>query len=164
MSRPTRPSERTKVFQRSIQILRRVGDNDRIVVGRLREWTAGLSGSGGPSSKGTVSDPTGNAALAVDEHGALRARYNRAITDLWLAVRQLDSIEREVMKPALTHAEAQQRQENQRVGALQPCANLHGCPDDEWATKAGRCEACYRYRVRRGSDRRVSGRRRGTNE
>ena len=38
-----------------------------------------------------------------------------------------------------------------------PCGNVHGCPDDDEADKAGRCSACYQYQRRTGRDRRVTG-------
>ena len=34
------------------------------------------------------------------------------------------------------------------------CGNIHGCPDDDHAEKAGRCSACYQYQRRTGRDRR----------
>ena len=38
-----------------------------------------------------------------------------------------------------------------------PCGNVHGCPDEGEADKAGRCSACYQYQRRTGRDRRVAG-------
>lgn len=36
---------------------------------------------------------------------------------------------------------------------LAKCANQFGCPDDAWASKAGRCQACYEYNRRTQRDR-----------
>jgi len=156
MARGRRPSEREQHLSIAGDYFARIQRDHLKVIGRLRDWSAGIGGSGGPQAKNTISDPTGHAALATDEFGSARHRIESLIDDVCRALDRIESIRREVMAPPPTAEEVERQRSNQKTGALQPCANIHGCPDEAWATKAGRCEACYKYRQRRGSDRRVS--------
>ena len=161
MARLPRPSERNQIIQGAIVYAQRISHDYLTLDARLRDWTSGTGGSGGPRPKGSISDPTGTAALTTDEHGQMRRRLSELLDRICRDLATVETIRREVMAPPPTVEELERQAHNQKVGALQPCANIHGCPDEAWATKAGRCENCYRAMKRNGRDRRVSGQPRG---
>jgi hypothetical protein len=107
---------------------------------RARDWTPnGMpTPSGGGASGGDVSDPTGNAAMrggmGRDYAHELEARTREAFA---MASALLDLV---------TELMQTERPEPERT----PCANPT-C--DALAAKAGRCQTCYAYRRRTGSDR-----------
>lgn len=68
-----------------------------------------------------------------------------AATLLWVS----DHLDRLALITAAAHA--------QPNPTPVPCGNIHGCPDDDEADKAGRCSACYQYQRRTGRDRRAAG-------
>lgn len=140
------------------ELLSRLDNDHPKIVDRLRDWAGTISGgNGGPTAKGTVSDPTGNAAMAVDEWGQTRTRMDQLIRTMATAAADLEFIRRQVMDTDTTDPD----KPNQRAATLQPCANQNGCPDDAWACRAGRCDTCYAYRHRTGRDRRIAGQPRG---
>ena len=154
MPRGRRPSEREQHLTIAADYFERLRRDHLKVVGRLRDWSAGIGGAGGPQPKNSISDPTGQAALAVDEWGTARHRLELLIDDVCRTLDRIEQIRRQVMAPPPSADEVERERSNQRADGLQPCANAHGCPSDGWATKAGRCEACYKYRQRSGRDRR----------
>lgn len=156
MPRGRRPSEREQHLTIAADHMARIQRDHLKVVGRLRDWSAGIGGTGGPQPKNSISDPTGQTALAVDEFGTARNRLEALIDEVCRRLDRIEVIRREVMAPPPTLEEVERERTNQRADGLQPCANQHGCPDEGWATKAGRCETCYKYRARNGQDRRVS--------
>ena len=149
MTRPVRPSEQHRSLVTAISRLDRFAAAHAQVVANLRDWSAGIGSGGGPKAKGAVSDPTGEGALNVDEWGQMRERVAELVDRVWRDAMELEGIRAKVAAPPPPKAPEHR--------GLTRCANLHGCPDDAWATKAGRCEACYRYLRRTDRDRRLSG-------
>jgi|GEM_PF-5515524 len=157
MPRTPRPSERDRILQGAVDYACRIGRDYLMVTARLRDWSAGLGSGSGPTPKGTISDPTGEAAMSVDEFGRARSRLDALVDSMCRDMSAIEQIRREVMAPPPSLEEVERQRSNQMAGTVQPCANPHGCPDEGLAAKAGRCEACYKYRQRNGRDRRVSG-------
>lgn len=148
MTRPQRPSEQRADLLTAISRLERFAHDHPTVVANLRDWSAGVGGSGGPRPVNAVSDPTGQAAMATDEWGMMRQRVGELIHAAWRAACDLEDIRRQVASPALPK-EPEER-------GIPFCANPT-CPDAPTpAVKAGRCEACYRFRRRTDRDRRKS--------
>lgn len=115
---------------------------------RLHAWAKDGYPSGGSSigSKGGFSDPTGNAALGRDEVRADREEFETLIEEVSSKFLRLESIRKkyvDVQTATATHN-----------AGLVACANQHGCPDQAWATKAGRCPTCYEYKRVNQRDRR----------
>lgn len=103
------------------------------------------SSSGGTRVTGTISDPTAQAVLASDEVSRDRDTYNEKVIQAHQLLKEADAIRAKYMtttERAVKHNQG-----------LTKCANLHGCPDDAWASKAGRCSACYEYNRRNQRDR-----------
>lgn len=148
MTRNQRPSEQRADLLTAISRLERFAHAHHTVTANLRDWSAGASsGSSGPRPKNAVSDPTGQAAMSTDEWGLMRQRVAELIHQAWRAACDLEDIRRQVAAPALPKEPAER--------GLAKCANP-ACPDDAWAVKAGRCDACYAYRRRTDRDRRKS--------
>lgn len=103
------------------------------------------TGSMNARASGTVSDPTANAALSSDEVRRDRDRLSALIIQAHSIMRDADIIRTRYMNTT-TRAEEHNAQ-------LSKCANIHGCPDDSWACKAGRCTSCYEFNRRNGRDR-----------
>lgn len=112
---------------------------------RLRGWQAGIRSSGSTGGSGSVSDPTSTAALTASRWGDLSRELAEGIRSCRDLLRKLNRICAEVAAPPVPP--------QPRERGLMACANQHGCPDDAWATKAGRCEACYKFRSRNNRDR-----------
>jgi hypothetical protein len=117
------------------------------VVANLRDWSGGLSSGGGPQPKNAVSDPTGNAAMAVDSWGLMRAELGDLILAVYRKAKDAEKIRREVVEPPPEKEPADR--------GLAECCNPN-CPDEAWAVKAGRCERCYAYKWKYDRDRRMS--------
>jgi hypothetical protein len=116
------------------------------VLKQLREWsTSAGGGASGPGPKNQVGRPTEAAALSVDEFARAREELVAALLTADAAMRQVERIRRWVMTPP-PPAHPVER-------GLAKCCNPRGCPDDAWAEKAGRCDACYRFRLRTDRDR-----------
>ena len=116
----------------------------RQVLKNLKDWSAEASGgSSGPSPKNQVSRPTEAAALATDQFTVDRDRFIEQLVMADQCLRELERIRRKVMAPP-PPAHPVER-------GLAKCCNPRGC--DAWATKAGRCDACYQYRWRHDRDR-----------
>ena len=116
------------------------------VLKRLRDWSVGAGGgAGGPTPKNQVSRPVEAQALNPDEHGRAREEFIAAILAADAALRRAEKIRRWVMAPP-PPAHPVER-------GLAKCCNPRGCPDDAWAERAGRCDACYRFRRRLDRDR-----------
>lgn len=114
----------------------------------LRTWSAGTRSTGtGPRSRGTHSDPTAAAVGKRDPFTHDRRRIAELVRKVDRATAELVSIAVNVLAPTPPP---------QPDRALPRCANMHGCPADAYADpgRAGRCEACYRARLRNGRDRR----------
>ena len=152
MTRPVRPSELAATLDRDLDLLARLRADLPHLVATLRDWSAGIR-SGGGAGGGGVGDPTGHAALTTDEWAGRRRDLERRVATIHAAVLDLEKIRREVIDPPPPTEPA--------ARGLVHCANIHGCPDDAWATKAGRCDTCYGYQRRTGRDRRLSGQPRG---
>ena len=149
MSRTRRPTELHHTARQLAIAADRCQDEILQVLRFLREWSAGATHSAdGPSPKNQVSRPTEAQALGHDQFARMRDRLIEQLLVADRAMREVDSIRREVMSgpPPARPAER----------GLAKCCNMHGCPDDAWAVKAGRCDTCYRYRARTDRDRRVA--------
>jgi len=145
MPRNLRPSE----LERRAGWIAAAGENLSRDIGevlkRLRDWSVGTGGTPGPSPKNQVSRPTESAALHLDEFGRAREEIIAHIVAADQALREVERIRRWVM----TSPQASDPGER----GLLKCCNPRGCPDDSWASKAGRCDACYQYRWRTDRDR-----------
>ena len=106
---------------------------------RLALWSRDgyPTSSGGTRVRGGVSDPTAAAVLTPDEVRQDRDKLTTLITAAHDLLAEADTIRTRYMT---TTKEVQRHNQ-----ALTKCANMHGCPDDSWATKAGRCSTCYEY-------------------
>ncbi len=115
--------------------------------GRLALWSRDgyPTGSSGTRRGGTIGDPTASAVLASDEVRRDRQRLEELVVRAHDLLKEADTIRGRYMSAA-----AQVTKHNQ---ALTKCANIHGCPDDGWASKAGRCATCYEYVRRTERDR-----------
>lgn len=146
MPRTLRRSEITIRLQRALNDLEHL--NPERLIDALRDFAAGVSSSGGGAgATNAISDPTGNGALAVDEWAMMRQEVSDLVRRISLDAHRLVIIQRVALEPPVATARA-------NVG-LAKCANIHGC--DNWASKAGRCETCYRFNREHGHDRRQSG-------
>lgn len=147
MPRPHRPSELEAKLDHVGRHAQAAVDDLRTVLRRLSDWSAGASsgGTSGPTPKNQVSRPTEAAALSHDEHARKRDEIVRQVLVADAAMRQVDRIRREVMAPPPRSTPVER--------GLAKCCNPRGCPDDAWAVKAGRCDACYQYRWRTDRDR-----------
>lgn len=115
----------------------------------LRAWSAGTrTGTDGPRSRGTHSDPTAAAVGKRDPFAQHRRRIAELTRTIDTATAELHSIAVDVLAPPPPRPEDR---------SIPRCANVHGCPADAYADpgRAGRCEACYRYRHRHDRDRRT---------
>jgi hypothetical protein len=151
MTRPIRPSELAAVATRAHQRLGELLDDLPRLVAALRDYSAGIASGGGTPAAGHISDPTGHAAIATDEWAGARTRLEHAVRQIDQAAAVCDNIRRHTLEPPPPPAPVDR--------GLSVCANVHGCPDDNWAEAghAGRCDTCYRFRHRTGRDRRTSG-------
>ncbi len=147
MPRTKRPSELAQTAGFIHLAARRCQADVAVVLGRLRDWSAGASStSSGPSPKNQVGRPTEAQALGHDQFGQLREQLVHQLLIADRAMRNVESIRRQVMDdPPSRHPEER---------GLAKCCNIHGCPDDAWAERAGRCDTCYRYHRRNDLDRR----------
>ena len=148
MTRPMRPSEQHKMLGDAIHWLTALEADHAQVVASLRDWSGGLTSGGGPTGKNSISDPTGQSALATDSWGLMRAELADLVLAVYRKAKDLERIRREVVEPPPEKQPADR--------GLASCANGHGCPDDAWATKAGRCDRCYAYQYKYDRDRRKS--------
>lgn len=145
MARPRNPSE-LQATAATVAARAATFERDCLdVLARLRDWSNGGSGGGGPKPKNQVSDPTGTEALGRDQFAQERRLLALELEKAWRAMCEIERIRRFVMSPP------PEKEPSHR--GLQRCCNPHGC--DEWATKAGRCESCYKYLRRNDRDRRV---------
>lgn len=147
MTRPMRPSEQHKMLGDAIHWLSALERDHAQVVASLRDWSGGLSSGGGPTGKNSISDPTGQAAMAVDSWGLMRAELADLILAVYRKAKDAEKIRREVVEPPppVTHSNA----------GLAECCNPN-CPDEAWAVKGGRCRSCYDYKRAHDRDRRKS--------
>lgn len=151
MTRPVRPSELAAVATRAhTRLGDLLGDLPQLVAA-LRDYSSGITSSGGSPAPGHISDPTGNAAITTDEWAGARARLEHAVRQIDQAAAVCDSIRRHTLEPPPPPQPVDR--------GLSVCANVHGCPDDNWAEPGhgGRCHACYEHRRRTDRDRGVSG-------
>lgn len=147
MARTRRPSELSQTAGYIALAARRAHQDLLEVLSHLRDWSAGASNSSsGPSPKNQVSRPTEAQALGFDQWGLLRQELVDQLLLADRAMRRVEHIRRLVIDPP------PERLPEDR--GLAKCANLHGCPDDAWAERGGRCDACYRYHRRTDLDRR----------
>ena len=114
------------------------------VLRNLRAWSVGAGGgAAGPSPKNQVSRPVEAQALSKDEFSQARAELVEQMMVADAALRRIERIRRWVMAPPPPSTPVER--------GLAKCCNPRGC--DAWATKAGRCDACYQYRWRHDRDR-----------
>lgn len=114
---------------------------------RLALWSRDgyPSGLTGTVAGGAISDPTATAVLSPDPVRKDRERLSELVVKAHEILGEADSIRSKYMTTA-----TQAQRHNQ---GLAKCANQYGCPDDAWASKAGRCSTCYEYRRRHQGDR-----------
>lgn len=99
----------------------------------------------GARCKNHISDPTANAALKHDEPTQDRQRFRILTTRLHDVANELDNIRAKYLNtPTATPAP---------TNTPSPCANMHGCPDNNWADKAGRCKPCFEHMRTHNRDR-----------
>jgi hypothetical protein len=127
---------------------------------RFKEWSrSGFPGStmggfgGGPSiiADGERVPVTGVELAAVfssDQIADMHQRYNATLHETLGHLVQLWAIRHDILEGGKEAQKAKKRQ-----NTLTDCANAHGCPDEAWGWKAGRCGTCYQYRRRTGRDR-----------
>ena len=149
--RPIRPSRLSELLARSRT---KLAPLDLVAVcDQLRDWTAAVAtGGGGGGRTYSVADPTGTAATttAADYAAGVRARIEYHVMTIDAHAASLAKLCALVTDPPPLPDPADR-------GLIQ-CANVHGCPDEAWAEKAGRCGACYQHHRRHdGRDRRLSG-------
>lgn len=101
---------------------------------------------GGPTGKGSVSDPTAREAVNGDEVRALLRKEREIIAHIGTQAVMLWSGWNEITQASPTKVTPKDR-------GIAKCGNQYGCPDDNWADKAGRCNTCYQYRYRNNRDR-----------
>ncbi len=152
MPRTLRRSEVTIRLERAVNDLEHL-DPSRLI-DALRDFAAGVGSGGGPTPKNSISDPTGNQALAIDEWALMRQEVSDLVRRISTDAHRLIIIQRVALEPALPKAPADR--------GIAACCNLHGCPSDAWADVAGRCRTCAEYLRRTGRDRRISGQPKGT--
>jgi hypothetical protein len=151
VTRPIRPSELAAVATRAHQRLGDLLTDLPRLVAALRDYSAGIASGGGTPAPGHITDPTGHAAIATDEWAGARTRLEHAVRQIDQAAAVCDNIRRHTLEPPPPPLPVDR--------GLSVCANVHGCPDDNWAEPGhgGRCHACYEHRRRNDRDRRVSG-------
>ena len=145
--RQTRPSESQYAVQRALARIEMAYSDIPLMFARLREWSSDVgSSSGSVGPKNQVGDPTGNTAVnTTDENARMIAELHAICDSIHRDSLDLDRIRRHTMAPAIP------KQPEER--GLEKCKNMHGCPDDAWAWKAGRCDACHTYWRRNERDR-----------
>lgn len=141
------------MYTRILELVTYQQQHQRTVMDHLAEWAGGVSaGGGGRRSIGGHSDPTGNRAMLGDDNARLaRLAVDDHLTHILRLLRDDDHLFRTVMA-----AVDQEFPKEPKERGLAACANLHGCPDEAWASKKGRCDLCYMYMYRNGRDRRKS--------
>lgn len=105
----------------------------------------------GRRPKGDHSDPTGSSATARVEP---EQGWAREVADAWPPA--LKACEESVVRVndlMVPLSDCLRKGKPQRRQDIPACANIHGCPDDAKAVKAGRCDTCYQYRARNERDR-----------
>jgi hypothetical protein len=114
---------------------------------RLALWSRDgyPTGQSGSRSKGAVGDPTALAVIASDDIRKDRDRLTSLIIQAHDILKEADIIRSRYMTTTSTATK--------HNATLTKCANMHGCPDDMWAAKAGRCLNCYEYQRRTCRDR-----------
>lgn len=115
---------------------------------RLRAWSAGLSaGTDTTRGRGTHADPTAAAVGRRDPFAHQRRRIAELVALLDRTAAELHSIAVDVLAPVTTSTPDDR--------SIPRCANVHGCPADNYADpgRRGRCEACYRHLNRHDRDR-----------
>ena len=114
---------------------------------RLALWSRDgyPTGTGVSAGKGSISDPTAAAVLVSDDIRKDRDRLSLIIIQAHDLLREADNIRTRYMTTETRTAK--------HNASLSKCANIHGCPDDSWAAKAGRCLVCYEYQRRNMRDR-----------
>lgn len=142
--------DRQRAIAVAIEILSTLESEWPQVDRNLTQWAHGLrSSSGDRGPKGSYSNPTAAAALMRDKFGRQRADAYRWVDSIYSAAVNLDMVRREAVDPPVPPTPEER--------GLASCCNLHGCPEDAWGYKAGRCQACYDYHRRTGRDRRAVG-------
>lgn len=129
------------------QLLARLAQQLPDLERRLTAWAKDgyPSQSGAPGGAGTISDPTAQAVVTPDRVRLDREQLHANIIRLHDIAVTLDMIRRTYMEP--------KPDKQPQPHTLAKCSNMHGCPDDAWADKAGRCSACYQYLRRTQRDR-----------
>lgn len=99
----------------------------------------------GAKGKNTISDPTAHAALEHNEAGQDRARLQVLVIRLRDITFELDNLRAKYLNP---------RQTQTQIKGPTPCANMYGCPDNNNADQAGRCQTCLTHLRANNRDRR----------
>jgi hypothetical protein len=114
---------------------------------RLALWSRDgyPTGSSATRVKGAVGDPTASAVIASDDIRKDRDRLSSLIIQAHELLKEADIIRSRYMTTTTKAVK--------HNASLTKCVNMHGCPEDMWAAKAGRCLTCYEYQRRTGRDR-----------
>lgn len=104
--------------------------------------------TGTPGSKGGFSDPTASAVINPDQVRKDREHLEQIIINVHTQLTKADAIRAQYINTNTTTTK--------HNNSLTKCSNQHGCPDDAWAAKAGRCLTCYEYNRTNQRDRRKS--------
>lgn len=114
---------------------------------RLALWSRDgyPTGQSGTRTKGAVGDPTALAVIASDDIRKDRDRLTSLIIQAHENLKEADMIRARYMTTTSTATI--------HNATLTKCANMHGCPEDMWAAKAGRCLNCCEYQRRNQRDR-----------
>jgi hypothetical protein len=130
-----------------VVLVRNISNDFSALQKRLALWSRDgyPTGTGVSAGKGSISDPTASAVLISDDIGKDRDRLSTIIIQAHDLLREADIIRTRYMTTETRTAK--------HNASLSKCANIHGCPDDTWAAKAGRCLVCYEYQRRNLRDR-----------
>jgi hypothetical protein len=114
---------------------------------RLALWSRDgyPTGQGGSRTKGAIGDPTASAVIASDDIRKDRDRLTTLVIQAHDCLKEADIIRLRYMTSSVKAAK--------HNAGLTKCANMHGCPENMWGAKAGRCLNCYEYQRRTGRDR-----------
>lgn len=145
----TRPNaqEIRKVATNAIGRLEKLGANADDLEKTLKDCARDgyPTTSDGPGTRNNISDPTFAAANGKDPARRAHEQLARLLDETDAVTAALMSL----TDPWTRIAHNTTRKNN----ALTQCANIHGCPDNAWASERGRCPQCARHLRINGRDR-----------
>lgn len=151
MNRHPEPAKLADELERCATFLRRRGP---LALRLAKDMQADASGGGGPSPKNAVSDPTGSAASsAVDNPSTESNRLRHAYSDLCHLMRNAHDLACDLPEKIMDVTKAFDDKGNPvkattKRERLTPACAEPFCEDDSVRGRDGRCEACYRWRLR----------------